>query len=34
MQFMLNIYDLSESPKHDRPMQFIVDYVCGYAPST
>lgn len=30
MQFMLNIYDLSESPKHDRPMQFIVDYVSGY----
>ncbi|HNM36413.1 MAG TPA: glycoside hydrolase family 16 protein, partial [Anaerolineales bacterium] len=30
MQFMLNIYDLSKSPKHDRPMQFIVDYVSGY----
>ena len=27
---MLNIYDLSESPKQDRPMQFIVDYVSGY----
>lgn len=30
MQFMLNIYDLSENPQHDRSMQFIVDYVCGY----
>lgn len=32
MQFMLNIYDLSATPQHNRPMQFIVEHVCGYTP--
>ncbi len=32
MQLMLNIYDLAEPSKQNRPMQFIVDHVYGYTP--
>ena len=30
MQFMLNIYDVSDEKQTTQEMEFIVDYVCGY----
>ncbi len=32
MQFMLNIYDLSDDSAGHEPMEFMIDHVCGYQP--